>query len=174
MARPGRYSAILKERHSLYTWRDLLEQFQPFAADAVFIQHEAGSVAAGPGEGFDEAGAYRFGDLHEHDRYRASGLQQWPRACTASGQDDVGCERGQFRRASANALGVARSPADVNANVAAIDPARLRQRLCERQDTGLPLWIVRRVRHEHADPPHAVTLRARRERPHSCRPAERG
>jgi hypothetical protein len=109
------------------------------AANAVFIQHEAGSVAAGPGEGFDEAGAYRFGDLHEHDRHSTSGLQQWPRGCTASSQEDVRRERGQFRRVSANALGVARSPADVNANVAAIDPARLRQRLCERQEAGLPL-----------------------------------
>jgi hypothetical protein len=55
---------------------DLLEQLQPFPADAVFIQHKTRSVAAWPGEGFDEAGAHRFGDLHENDRHGAGRLQQ--------------------------------------------------------------------------------------------------
>ena len=37
LAGPGRYTKTLKESHSLYAGRDLLEQLQPFPADAVFI-----------------------------------------------------------------------------------------------------------------------------------------
>src|SRR5262249_17744806 len=49
LARPGRYTRTLKERHSLQTRRDLFEQPQPFCADAVFIEHKTSSVAARPG-----------------------------------------------------------------------------------------------------------------------------
>src|SRR5262249_37592441 len=117
LASPGRYGGISQERHSLYAGRDLLEQLQPFAAEAVFIQHKTGSVAARPGEGFDKASAHRVGDQHEHNRYGTSRLQQRPRAWTADSEDDVGRECNQFRRVSANALGVTRAPADVNANI---------------------------------------------------------
>src|SRR5215831_3757369 len=41
-------------------------------------------------------------------------------------QDDIGRESNQFRRGAANALGAARAPADVNADVATFGPARLR------------------------------------------------
>src|SRR5262249_2135159 len=74
-SKPGRHNKILKETHAPYAGRDLLEQLQPFPADAVFIQHESGSVAARPAEGFDEAGAYRLGDLPEHDRHGTRRLQ---------------------------------------------------------------------------------------------------
>src|SRR5262245_942544 len=63
----------------------------------------------------------------------------------------------------ANALGVARAPADVNADIAAVGPARLRQRLCECQEAGLSCRIIRSHVHEHADAPHPLALlRARR------------
>src|SRR6266853_251971 len=84
-------------------------------------------------------------------------------------KDDVGREGNQFRRIFANALGVARAPADVNADIAAVGPARLRQRLCERQEAGLPCRIVRSYVHEHADASHALgLLRTRREWPSGC------
>src|SRR5262245_32022174 len=76
LARPRRYGGILKECHSLYAGRDLLEELQPFSADAVFIKHKTSSITAWPGESFDEAGAHRFGELHEHDRHSAGRLQQ--------------------------------------------------------------------------------------------------
>src|SRR6516164_11304543 len=94
---------------------------------------------------------------------------------TTSSQDDVGRECNQFRRVSANALGVARAPADVDANVATVGPAQLRQRLCERQDAPLRYRIVHRETHEHTDPPHPLgLLRPRRERPRGRRAAEKG
>src|SRR5262249_9497989 len=103
---------------------------------------------------------------HEHDRHGTGRLQQGPRGCAANSQDDVGRECNQFRCVSANALGVARAPTDVNPSIAAVDPARLRERLRERQDVGLLCRIVRRKGCEHPDAPHPLTLLcACRERP---------
>src|SRR5262249_31887695 len=46
------------------------------------------------------------------------------------------------------------------------EPARLGKRVWEGKEGGRAWRIVRRVRHEHADPPHPLALlRARRERP---------
>jgi hypothetical protein len=42
------YGGIPKDRHARHTGCDLLEQFQPFPAQAVFIRHESGGVAARP------------------------------------------------------------------------------------------------------------------------------
>ena len=47
--------------------RDLLEQFQPFRADAVFVNGKSGGVAAGLRQACNEAGPDRISDLHEHD-----------------------------------------------------------------------------------------------------------
>src|SRR5262249_30273960 len=59
-----------------------------------------------------------------------------------------------------------RAPTDVNPGIAAVDPARLRERLRERQDVGLLCRIVRRKGCEHPDAPHPLTLlRACRKRP---------
>ena len=40
------------------------------------------------------------------------------------GQDDVGRERDQFRRVSANVVGIGRGPASVDPHVAADGPAQ--------------------------------------------------
>src|SRR5262249_53266683 len=66
-----------------------------------------------------------------------------------------------------------RSPAEVDAHVAALSPAQFRQSLRERHDPGLRLRIVRSQVHQHADAPHPLwLLRTRRERPPGCRAAE--
>src|SRR5262249_314695 len=101
------------------------------------------------------------------------GLQQPPCGCTANSQDNVRGEGNRFRDVSANALGVTRTPADVNANIAALGPARLCQRLCKCQNAALLCRIVRREVGQHADAPHALALlRAWRERPGRRRAAE--
>src|SRR6516164_4826726 len=166
LAGPGRYTKTLKEPHSLYAGRDLLEQLQPFPADAVFIQHKTSSVAARLREAIDEPGADRFGNLDEHDRHGTSRPQQRPRGCTGNSQDDVGRKCNQFRRVYANALGIARSPPYVDPQVAAVGPAQLLQSLHERRKAGLSFRIVRCEWREHADAPHPFRLlRPRRERP---------
>jgi hypothetical protein len=85
----------------------------------------------------------RIGDEREHNRHAAGRLQQRPDAGTASGQDDIGRERHQFRRVPPNALGIARGPAGLERHVAADNPARLLQSLQERAEAGLSFRIVR-------------------------------
>jgi hypothetical protein len=77
-------------------------------------------VALPPGrETVDEAGSNRTLHHHEHDRQGMGRLQQ--RRCTrmASGEDDVGRERGQFVRLSANCGGIGCGPAGVDLHIAA-------------------------------------------------------
>jgi hypothetical protein len=111
------------DRRSRHARRDLLEQLQPFPADAVFESHETRGVAARPRQAVDEAAADRIDDDREHDRHGAGRLQQRPHWSGAMGQDDVRRERGQFRRVSANLGGIGAGPAGVDPHVAADDPA---------------------------------------------------
>src|SRR5262245_47543368 len=71
----------------------------------------------------DVAGADRIGGLREHNWHGAAYALQRPHARTARGQDDVRCERDQFRRVSAKAVGIARGPARVDPHVAVVAPA---------------------------------------------------
>ena len=172
--RSRRVGGIPKDRRSRHARRDLLEQLQPFPADAVFEIHETGGVAARPRQAVDEAGADRIGDDdREHDRHGAGRLQQRRHGRGAMGQNDVRRERDQFRRVSANVGGIGCGPAGVDPHVAADGPAQLRQPLQERPDPGLKFRIVRGCGQEHADAPHPLgLLRARRERPRPPRRRE--
>jgi len=53
-----------RDRRSRHARRDLLEQFQPFSAQAVFENHEAGGVAARPRQTIDKAGSDWIGGDH--------------------------------------------------------------------------------------------------------------
>jgi len=64
--------------------RDLFEQLQPFRADAVFEQDEAGGVAIRPRQAGDEAVADRINNANEDDRYRAGRLVQRPHQAVAA------------------------------------------------------------------------------------------
>ena len=89
------------------------------------------------------------------------------------GQDDVRRERDQFRRISANVVGIAGGPADVDPHVAADRSNPVHQRLQECADPGLKFRIVRGCRQQHADAPHALALlRMRSERPR-CRATQK-
>ena len=74
------------------------------------------------------------------------------------GQDDVGRERGQFRRVPANLGGIGRGPAGVDAHVAADGPARLLQALMKCRNAGLHSGIVRGCGDQHADKAHPLGL----------------
>src|SRR6516165_675739 len=72
-------------------------------------------------------------------------------------------------------LWVAATPAEIDAHVAADAPARLLKPLHECRETPLSFRIVCRKVHEHADAAHLLALlRARREGPRRCRPADNG
>ena len=73
-ADPGGYGCIPKDRRSRHGRCDLLEQFQPFPAQAIFVLDKARGVAARPREAIDEAGADRVGDIVEHDWHGAGRL----------------------------------------------------------------------------------------------------
>ena len=65
-------------------------------------------------------------------------------------------------------VGIAFAPAIIDAHVAAIGPAQLRQSLNKRRVTGPRVWIVRAAAREHADASQPLALlRARCERPRS-------
>src|SRR5215475_3681422 len=71
---PGGCGGIPENRHSRQAWRDLLEQFQPFPAEAVFKRDKTGGVAAGPRQAVDEAGADRIEESREYNRNDAGCL----------------------------------------------------------------------------------------------------
>jgi hypothetical protein len=172
---PGGYRGIPKDGRSRHAWRNLLEQFQPFPAHAVFEQSKTGGIAARPRQALDEAGADRVDHIDEHDRDGVGRLFQRRHARAARRQNDVRRECDQFHGVSATAYGIVRAPAVVDPHVAASGPAQLLQSLQERRDAGLPFRIVRRCIYEHADVPHpAGLLRAHSERPRSRRAGEKG
>jgi hypothetical protein len=94
-----------------------------FPPDAVFEIGKTGGVAARPSQAVDEAGTDRVRSQREHDRYGTGCLQQRAHGPAANGQDGVRRERHQFRRVTANALGIARAPSNVDPQVAAVGPA---------------------------------------------------
>src|SRR5262245_46871359 len=134
LAGPGGYTGVSHDSYSRHTRCDLLEQLQPFAGQAVFVIEKTSNIAARSRQALDEACADGIGDIHEHDRHGAGRALQLSRGRGATGQDNVRRERDQFRRESANAVGIARTPAILDPHVAAVDPAQLLQSLLERRE----------------------------------------
>ena len=97
-------------------------------------------VALPPGRAqtIDEAGTDGIGDTHEHDWHGARCLQQRRHGRGAGRQDDVRRELHQFRRVSANAVGIAYGPAIIDPHITAVGPAQLPQHFQERRDASLP------------------------------------
>ena len=52
LAEPGGYGGVPNDSRSRHAWRDLLEQFQPFPARAVFERGKSGGVAARAAPGY--------------------------------------------------------------------------------------------------------------------------
>jgi hypothetical protein len=63
-----RRSGIAKHRYTRHAGRNLLEQFHPLSAHAVFEIREPGGIASRPRQAFDQAGTDRVGNIHEHER----------------------------------------------------------------------------------------------------------
>jgi hypothetical protein len=175
LAKPRRNGRIPKHQRARHGRRDLFEQRQPLSRQAEFERQEAGDVAARPREVVDKAGAHRIWDDREYDRHGTGRLQQGTHSHAAIGDNDIRCERDQFR-CKLECLGwVPRRPAGIDLDVATNDPAELLQSLRQRRNARLTLRIVGGDRHEHAEAPHAFALlRARRRRrPGRRRAAER-
>src|SRR5262245_30490386 len=172
-AKPGGDGGIANDGRSRYVWRDLLEHFKPFGANAVIVRGEARDVATRSRQAIDEARADRINDEHKHDRHGAGCLPRRPDGRTAGGEDDVWCKRRQFGRVFARIVHIAPGPAIVDLDVLPDRPAQLLQSLQESRIADLRLRIVRGVGHEHADAGYFLALlRARRKRPRGSRAAD--
>src|SRR5207244_8241888 len=101
-------------------------------------------------------------------------LQQWTRRRAAGSEDNIRCQRHQLGGVLANPIGVTDAPADIDADIAALRPAQLRELLQEGGEARLKFRVVGAGRHEHANASHPLgLLRARRARPSYCRAAEK-
>jgi len=88
-------------------------------------------------------------------------------------KNEVGPQRNEFLRESFHRLRVKCRPARVDPKVAALYPPEPLEFLPERRNIGLSFSVALGIRHQHTDPPHPLRLlRARRERPRHCRPAD--
>src|SRR5262245_14314919 len=65
-------------------------------------------------------------------------------------------------------------PAILNREVMSLDPSQLPEAIFKRDHARLCLRIVGDKTHQHADPPHPLGLRPRRERPRRRRAADEG
>src|SRR5262249_3173856 len=144
---------------------DLFEQVQPFRAQTVFEHYKASGVAAGLSQAFYKPRADGVGHAHKYDRH-GSGCLQYSCSRAPARYNDVWCKRGQFGRCASNGARIASTPASVDLQVTALDPAETLQPRPKCCEPGLGLGIVGSSGGEHADPPHTLALlRARRERP---------
>jgi hypothetical protein len=158
-----RRSGIAKHRYTRHAGRNLLEQFHPLSAHAVFEIREPGGIASRPRQAFDQAGTDRVGNIHEHDWDRAGRPLQGSHGRAANGQDRVRRERNQFRSVLAKAVGIATGQANVDLQVSVDRPAQLMETLLEHRVACLCLRVVRGEDVEYADAPHWLgLLRARR------------
>ena len=109
---PAGDAVVAKNCHSGHARRDLLEQFQPLRADAVFENDEPGRVASGPRQTPNDAGTDRVSDIHEYDGHRARRLLYCKNSRRRVHQDDIRRKCHQFCGRSTKALGIARRPTD--------------------------------------------------------------
>src|SRR5262249_48657482 len=78
---------------------------------------------------------------------------------------EIGLQRDQLLREPLHHLRVGPGPANVDPYVAAVRPPELLECLPKCCDPGLCFPVVLGIAHQHADAPHSVGLRPRRERP---------
>src|SRR5262249_30937025 len=121
----------------------------------------------------DEAGADWVDDIHEYDRHSGRRLLQRRHCRARGGQDDIRCEREQFRRVPATAVGIDRAPTVVDPHVTTGGPAPWRQPWRQRGAAGRSIVVGGGEVHQYAAAPHPLALlRAHRERPRDRRAAD--
>jgi hypothetical protein len=157
---------IIERPNTIYRRRKLLEQFQPFHDDRILIKREAGGVATGSRQTWDEPTADRIADLNEHNRYRLSCLFQPLQGGRGRGDDNIWIRADELHRIGAQALGIAAAPANIDPYIAAIIPSELLKAVSQGRHPALRVGIALQWRYQHADPPHPLgLLRACGERP---------
>jgi hypothetical protein len=111
--------------------RDLLEQFQPFPGEAVFKLGKSGDVPARPRHAFDKTRSEWIDHLRKHDRRDRRRFQHRLEHYVTGNKDDLGRERGQFRRQFPGAGRFHGGPSVLDPNVALRRPTQILQLLLE-------------------------------------------
>src|SRR5262249_34711077 len=162
-----------QDRNAGHARGELFEQFKPFHAEAEFAARETGNIPARLCQSCDKAGANRIGSGSEDDWHVLARLLKRLYGDIPTSQHCVRRERNQFGRIFAHAHGVAQWPTILDSYIAAVGPTQLLQALDECGQPGKTFGIIRcEPAQENADPPHALRLGARRDRPRHRRAAE--
>ena len=107
--------------------RNLLEQFQPFAADGKLGAEKARDVASRPGQVRYETLGDRIGDLDKHDRHGVGRLLHGNQVRRGANQDHVGHQTDQLRGEGPRRIGTAGVPAHFEPDCAPFNPAQFAQ-----------------------------------------------
>src|SRR5262245_28225650 len=75
LASSGRNIGIANDGDPRHSWRNLLEQLQPFCAQTVFKTDKACDVTTWPRQAIDEASADRIDNVREHNWHSARRFQ---------------------------------------------------------------------------------------------------
>ena len=158
---PAAYGGIPKDRHARHVGRDLLEQFQPFAADAVFEAEKP--VVLPPGRARlstkpPPTGSTTLANTIGTVRVACC---NGPTVAAARARMTSGASATNSAAYLRMSFGIARGPAIVDPHVAAVGPAQLLQALQERREQPSSASSPSRPAHEHADAPHRARAAAR-------------
>ncbi len=138
-------------------WVGSRKQLDPFAGHAVVEVGKAGGIATRPRQAGDESQRDGIDYPHEHDRDGAARLQQ-RRYCSApAGEHDIGPQADQFHRIGAQPFAIGRAEAIVEADIGAIDPPLILQRLSKHRQAGV-LRFRDRAADKHSNSPQPVSL----------------
>src|SRR6516165_3151915 len=149
--------------------RNLLEQFEPLAAQRVLDSGEAGDIAGRPRQTCYEATADRIGNVRKDDGDGASFLQQHRRSWCGMRKNEVRMQRDEFFRESLPFFRVVGwCPARIDRDFSALYPPELLEFLPESSDVCLCFRVALGIAHQRSDPPHPVSLLR------ACRDRQRG
>src|SRR5262249_18833753 len=133
---------------------------------------KSSDVAARSTEAVYDAGAFWIGNSDEHDRDRLGCFTDRRQDGRAACKNDLRRGGNQLSGESSKNARIARGPAIVYANVAALDPSQLAPRGFECPDAQQCFCIAGTKAHDHADFVYPlVVLCARRQRPRGRRRA---
>ncbi len=159
-------AGVEQQRRALHRGDDLAQQAPPFADQLGIDEGEARDVAAGPGQGLDEAERHRVDHQSADDGNGRGCLLERHDVGRSVGQDHVGLQRHELVDVAGDGGGIARCPALLDADGLAVDPAEGRQPLLEGCQPLARVGVVRGERAQHAHERHAaLALRPRRSRP---------
>ena len=164
---------IEKHRDAIGPRHRFFEDFQPFAGDGRIVIGEAGDVAAGSRIIADEAAAGRIGHLCEYDRDRAGQLLHHAQHQRALRDDHVHRLGDELGGKNQHQIGLARGPARLDRDIAAVRPAELTELVVQRGESVFAFRIAVGIVHQYADLAQPLALlRPRGKRPRHCRAAD--